>query len=93
VSVTLKQDGMFHQRFQGLLQPRSTFRNCREIIKGSPVPHHITFCMPQSQNFFAALDDSGDEAPAPSKSTVKKREPKPTKKADASKDVPKVDDR
>jgi len=29
-----------------------------------------------SQNFFAALDDSGDEAPAPAKSVVKKREPK-----------------
>jgi hypothetical protein len=49
--------------------------------------------MPQSQNFFAALDDSGDEAPAPSKSIVKKREPKPTKKVDAPKEVSKGDDR
>lgn len=29
-----------------------------------------------SQNFFAALDDSGDEAPAPIKDNAKKREPK-----------------
>lgn len=35
-----------------------------------------------SQNFFAALDDSGDEAPAPVKNNSKKREPqKVTKKA------------
>lgn len=36
-----------------------------------------------SQNFFAALDDSGDEAPAPAKSAAKKREPKNVKKAEA----------
>jgi hypothetical protein len=51
----------------------------------------------QSRNFFAALDDSGDEAPAPAKSIVKKREPKATKKADApssnSKTVSKGDGR
>jgi len=38
-----------------------------------------------SQNFFAALDDSGDEAPAPAKSVAKKREPqKNDKKSDSS---------
>jgi hypothetical protein len=51
--------------------------------------------MPQSQNSFAALDDSGDEAPAQSKSVAKKREPKAHKKAaaEAPKEVSKGDDR
>ena len=34
----------------------------------------------QSQNFFAALDDSGDEAPVAKGSAAKKREPKNVKK-------------
>jgi len=37
-----------------------------------------------SQNFFAALDDSGDEAPAPAKSAAKKRDPKNSNKPDSS---------
>lgn len=37
-----------------------------------------------SQNFFAALDDSGDEAPAPAKTVAKKREPKSSNKPDSS---------
>lgn len=37
-----------------------------------------------SSNFFAALDDSGDEAPASAKGNIKKSEPKTTKKADTS---------
>jgi len=37
-----------------------------------------------SQNFFAALDDSGDEAPAPVKNNAKKKEPKNVSKKGAS---------
>ena len=38
---------------------------------------HLYYCLPQTSNFFAALDDSGDEAPAPVKKEPKKKAAKP----------------
>jgi hypothetical protein len=54
------------------------------IVISISVSHSSLLSPLQSQNFFAALDDSGDEAPAPVKINAKKREPKSVnKKPDA----------